>query len=107
MEYSCGEFFFIKEQTLTVFNFVCLCSTHATSAQILCLLRYGPDFLHVIIYFVDIKITFSNMRSHGALSLISEGLPKCAPPPHLAENLKQGKTMYTVILFLTHFVDLL
>ena len=43
-------------------------------------LRYGPDFLHVIINFIGLKITFSNMGSHSALSLISRGGPKCPPP---------------------------
>ena len=51
-------------------------------------LRYGPDFLHVIINIIGFKITFSNMGAHGAPSLISGGGPKCPPPPHLAENLK-------------------
>ena len=29
-------------------------------------LRYGPDFLHVIMTFIDFKITFRNMGSYGA-----------------------------------------
>ena len=33
-----------KEQILTLLNFVCLCSTHATSAQILCLLNVSFSF---------------------------------------------------------------
>ena len=37
-------------------------------------LRYGPDFLHVIINFIGFKITFSNMGSYGAPSLISFAL---------------------------------
>ena len=45
-------------------------------------LRYRPDFLHVIMNFIGLKITFSNMGSHGALSLISGGW-------HLAENVKR------------------
>ena len=46
-------------------------------------LRYGPDFLHVIMNFIGLKIPFSNMGSHGALSLISGGWPKWPPPLHL------------------------
>ena len=30
-------------------------------------LRYGPDFLHVIIKFIGLKITFCNMGAYGAL----------------------------------------
>ena len=39
-------------------------------------LRYRPDFLHVIINFIGHKITFSNIGSHGTLSLFSGGWPK-------------------------------
>ena len=35
------------------------------------ILRYESKFLHVIITFVGFKITFSNIRSHGAHLLIS------------------------------------
>ena len=42
-------------------------------------LRYGPDFLHVIIKFVCLKITYSNMGARGALSLISGGWVKWPP----------------------------
>ena len=38
--------------------------------------RYGPNFLQVIIKFVGLKITFSNMEPLGALSLIFGGWPK-------------------------------
>ena len=41
--------------------------------------KYGPDFLHVLINFIGLKITFSNMGSHSALSLISGGWPKWPP----------------------------
>ena len=34
-------------------------------------LRYGPDFWHDIITFIDFKITFSNIGSFGAPSFIS------------------------------------
>ena len=37
------------------------------------ILRYGSDFLHVIITFIGFKITFINIRSHGAPLLISRG----------------------------------
>ena len=37
--------------------------------------RYGSNFLHVIITFIGFKITFSNIRSHGAPLLISRGWP--------------------------------
>ena len=50
-------------------------------------LRYGPDFLHVIINLIGFKMIFSNMGAHGAHSLISGWGPKCAPP-YLAESLK-------------------
>ena len=43
-------------------------------------LRYGYNFLHVIITFIGFKITFSNIRSHGAPLLISKGW-RLAPPP--------------------------
>ena len=36
-------------------------------------LRYGPDFLHVIINIIGFKITFSNMGAHGTPSLITGG----------------------------------
>ena len=39
-------------------------------------LRYGPDFLHVTIDFIGLKIIFSNMGFHGALLLLSGGWPK-------------------------------
>ena len=47
-------------------------------------LRYGYNFLHVIITFIGFKITFSNIRSHGAPLLISKGwgLAPPLPPPH-------------------------
>ena len=35
------------------------------------ILRYGYNFLHVIITFIGFKITFSNIRSHGTPLLIS------------------------------------
>ena len=44
------------------------------------ILRYGSNFLHVIITFIGFKITFSNIRSHGAPLLISRGW-RLAPPP--------------------------
>ena len=44
------------------------------------ILRYGANFLHVIITFIGFKITFSNIRSHGAPLLISRGW-RLAPPP--------------------------
>ena len=34
-------------------------------------LRYGQKFLHVITTLIGFKITFSNIRSHGAPCLIS------------------------------------
>ena len=43
-------------------------------------LRYGPDFLHVIINIIGYKNLFSNMVSHGAPSLISRGQAKMARP---------------------------
>ena len=46
------------------------------------ILRYGANFLHVIITFIGFKITFSNIRSHGAPLLISRGW-RLAPPPGL------------------------
>ena len=52
-------------------------------------LRYMPDFVHVIMNFIGLKKPFSNMGSHGALSLISRGWPKGPIPPHLVENLKR------------------
>ena len=42
-------------------------------------LRYGPDFLHVIINVLGLKITFSNMGSHGAHSLIFGGAKMALP----------------------------
>ena len=39
-------------------------------------LRYGPEFLHVIINILGFNKTFRNMISHGAPSLISRGGPK-------------------------------
>ena len=42
-------------------------------------LRCGPDFLHVIRNFKGFKITFSNMGSNGAVSLISGGWAKWSP----------------------------
>ena len=59
-----------KPQKLKIFN----------SQYLSEFLRYGPDFLHVIINFIGLKITFSNMGSHGAFSLISGGWPKKPPP---------------------------
>ena len=44
------------------------------------ILRYGSNFLHVIITFIGFKITFSNIRSHGAPLLISRGW-RLAPSP--------------------------
>ena len=44
------------------------------------ILRYGSNFLHVIITFIGFKITFSNIRSHGTPLLISRGW-RLAPPP--------------------------
>ena len=44
------------------------------------ILRYGANFLHVIITFIGFKIAFSNIRSHGAPLLISRGW-RLAPPP--------------------------
>ena len=46
------------------------------------ILRYGANFLHVIITFIGFKITFSNIRSHGAPLLISRGW-RLAPPPRI------------------------
>ena len=43
-------------------------------------LRYGPDFLHVIINIIGFKNLFRNMVSHGAPSLISRGQAKMARP---------------------------
>ena len=43
-------------------------------------LRYEPDILYVIMNFICLKITFSNMGSHGTLSLISEWVAKMATP---------------------------
>ena len=43
-------------------------------------LRYQPDILYVIMHFICLKITFSNMWSHGTLSLISEWVAKMAIP---------------------------
>ena len=37
------------------------------------ILRYGSNFLHLIITFIGFKITFSNIRSHSAPLLISRG----------------------------------
>ena len=37
------------------------------------ILRYRSNFLHVIITFKGFKITFSNIRSHGAPFLLSRG----------------------------------
>ena len=42
--------------------------------------RYGPNFLHVFIALTGLKITFCNIRSHGAPCLISRG-GSLAPPP--------------------------
>ena len=42
-------------------------------------LRYGPEFLHVIINLLGFNKTFRNMISHGAPSLISRGGPKWPP----------------------------
>ena len=36
-------------------------------------LRYGPNFLHVIIVLICFKITFSNIRSQSPPCLISWG----------------------------------
>ena len=44
------------------------------------ILRYGADFLHVNITFIGFKITFSNIRSHGAPLLIFKGW-RLAPFP--------------------------
>ena len=44
------------------------------------ILRYGPDFLHVFINFIGLKITFSNMGSQGAISWISGGWHKMPHP---------------------------
>ena len=43
------------------------------------ILRYGSNFLHVIITFIGFKITLSNIRSHGTPLLISRGW-RLAPP---------------------------
>ena len=45
-------------------------------------LRYGQKSLHVITTLIGFKITFSNIRSHGAPCLISRGW-RLAPPPGL------------------------
>ena len=37
------------------------------------IVRYGGNFLHVIITFIGFKITFSNIRSHDTPLLISRG----------------------------------
>ena len=47
------------------------------------ILRYGSNFLHVIITFIGFKITFSNIRCHGAPWLISRGWRLAPPPPGL------------------------
>ena len=44
------------------------------------ILRYGSNFLHVIITFIGFKITFSNIRYPGTPLLISRGW-RLAPPP--------------------------
>ena len=44
------------------------------------ILRYGSNFLHVIITFIGFKIPLSNIRSHCAPLLISRGW-RLAPPP--------------------------
>ena len=49
-------------------------------------LRYGPDFLHVIIDLIGFKITFCNMGSHGAPSLISGQNNPSRPPPKFKFN---------------------
>ena len=43
-------------------------------------LRYGPNFLHVFITLTGLKITFCNIRSHGAPCLISRGVALSATP---------------------------
>ena len=45
-------------------------------------LRYGPDFLHVIINLICLKMTFRNIGSYGALSFPEGG--QNAPPPILS-----------------------
>ena len=47
-------------------------------------LRYGYNFLHVIITFIGFKITFSNIMSHGAPLLISRGW-RLAPLPRFSK----------------------
>ena len=37
---------------------------------------YGPEFLHVIITFIDFKVTFSKMLSYGTPLFISEVVSK-------------------------------
>ena len=46
-------------------------------------LRYGPNFLHVIIALIGFKITFSNIWSHGTPCLISRGWRLVPPAPGL------------------------
>ena len=43
------------------------------------ILRYGSNFLHVIITFIGFKITFSHIRSHGTPLLISRGWDLARP----------------------------
>ena len=45
-------------------------------------LRYGSNFWHVIISLIGFKITFSNIRSHGAPCWNYRGW-RLAPPPGL------------------------
>ena len=46
-------------------------------------LRYWSNFLHVIITFLGLKITFSNIRSHDTPLLISKGWRLALPPGFL------------------------
>ena len=66
-------------------------------------LRYRLDFLHVIMNFIGLKITFSNMGSHGALSLISGGWPKKPPPPFSWES--ETSPLIGLSLFFFQFKD--
>ena len=43
--------------------------------------RYGPDFLHVIITFIDLQITISKMGFYSTPSFISEVVSKCIKFP--------------------------
>ena len=66
-------------------------------------LRYWPDFLHVIINFAGLKITYSSMGLYGTFSLISEGWSKWQPPPAFSW---ESKTSPLIGLISSFLVDL-